>query len=141
MAGIGPDDDLEVGEWTIPSSELEWRFTTSGGPGGQHANRSNTRADLIFDLGATEVFGDSLRARMLERLGTEEIVVSVAESRSQFRNRMLARARLRDMLTESMKEPKRRRPTKPTRASKRKRLDNKRAHGDKKRLRREPGTE
>jgi ribosome-associated protein len=141
MAGAGPDDDLDVGEWTIPSSELEWRFTTSGGPGGQHANRSNTRADLIFDLQATEVFPEELRGRMLGRLGSESIVVSVAESRSQFRNRMLARARLADMLTESMKEPKRRRPTKPTRASKRKRLDNKRAHSDKKRLRREPDTD
>jgi ribosome-associated protein len=141
MAGAGPDDDLDVGEWTIPSSELEWRFTTSGGPGGQHANRSNTRADLIFDLQATEVFPEELRGRMLGRLGSESIVVSVAESRSQFRNRMLARARLADMLTESMKEPKRRRPTKPTRASKRKRLDNKRAHSNKKRLRREPDTD
>jgi ribosome-associated protein len=141
MAGAGPDDDLDVGEWTIPSSELEWRFTTSGGPGGQHANRSNTRADLIFDLQATEVFPEELRGRMLGRLGSESVVVSVAESRSQFRNRMLARARLADMLTESMKEPKRRRPTKPTRASKRKRLDNKRAHSDKKRLRREPDTD
>jgi ribosome-associated protein len=141
MAGAGPDDDLDVGEWTIPSSELEWRFTTSGGPGGQHANRSNTRADLIFDLQATEVFPEELRGRMLGRLGSESVVVSVAESRSHFRNRMLARARLADMLTESMKEPKRRRPTKPTRASKRKRLDNKRAHSDKKRLRREPDTD
>ncbi len=138
MAGPAPDDDLEVGEWSIPSSELEWRFSTSGGPGGQHANRSNTRADLIFDLTATEVFPTDVQRRMTERLGSDPLVVSVAESRSQFRNRMLARARMRDLLVGAMKETRRRRPTKPTRTSKRKRLDDKRARSEKKKLRRQP---
>lgn len=137
MAGQSPDDDLDVGDWTIPSAELEWRFTTSGGPGGQHANRSNTRAELVYDLGASDAFPSELQARMVTKLG-EEIVVSVAESRSQFRNRMLARARLRDLLVEAQKQPRRRKPTKPTRASRRRRLDEKRAHGEKKRLRRDP---
>ena len=137
MAGATPDDDLEVGKWTIPSAELEWRFSTSGGPGGQHANRSNTRADLIFDLGSTEVFPADIHDRLVTRLGSE-LTVSVAESRSQFRNRMLARSRLRDLLVDGMKEPKKRRPTKPTRSSRRKRLENKRARSEKKRLRRSP---
>ncbi|MEX1043878.1 MAG: aminoacyl-tRNA hydrolase, partial [Acidimicrobiia bacterium] len=65
----------------------------------------------------------------------------VAESRSQFRNRMLARARLRELLTESMKQPRKRRPTKPTRASKRRRLDDKRALSEKKDKRRTPRIE
>jgi ribosome-associated protein len=138
VAGPAPDDDLEVGQWKIPSSELDWRFSTSGGPGGQHANRSNTRADLIFDLNATEVFPTDVHRRMTERLGSDPLVVSVAESRSQFRNRMLARARMRDLLLEAMKEPRRRRLTKPTRASERKRLDDKRARSEKKQLRRQP---
>lgn len=133
-----PDDDLDVGPWTIPSTQLEWRFSTSGGPGGQHANRSNTRADLIFDLGATDAFPDEVHRRLTGRLGSDPITVSVAESRSQFRNRMMARARLRDLLAEAMKEPKKRRPTKPTRAAKHKRLEDKRARSEKKRLRRDP---
>jgi ribosome-associated protein len=138
MSGSTPDDDLDVGEWAIPSAELEWRFSTSGGPGGQHANRSNTRAELIFDLQATDAFPADLHQRLISRLGSEPLTVSVAESRSQFRNRMLARARLRDLLTDAMKEPKKRRPTKPTRSAKRKRLEDKRARSEKKRLRRQP---
>lgn len=138
MPGAAPDDDLEVADWTIPSAELEWRFSTSGGPGGQHANRSNTRADLIFDLAATSAFPGDVQRRMVERLGSEPVVVSVADSRSQFRNRMLARARLRDLLTDAMKQPKPRRDTKPTRAARRRRLDDKRARSEKKSLRRKP---
>lgn len=141
MAGQAPDDDLEVGEWTIPSAELEWRFSTSGGPGGQHANRSNTRADLIFDLASTDVFPDEIHRRLLDKIGSDPVVVSVADSRSQFRNRMLARARLRELLTESMKQPRKRRPTKPTRASKRRRLEDKRALSEKKDKRRAPRIE
>lgn len=137
MAGQSPDDDLDVGDWTIPSAELDWRFSTSGGPGGQHANRSNTRAELLFDLGSTEAFPPEIHARMVAKLG-DEITVSVAESRSQFRNRMLARARLREMLLDAQKQPRRRKPTKPTRSSRRRRLEEKRAHGEKKRLRRDP---
>jgi ribosome-associated protein len=141
VSGPAPDDDLAVEDWTIPSAELEWRFSTSGGPGGQHANRSNTRADLIFDLASSKVFPLAVQQRMIERLGSEPIVVSVAESRSQFRNRMLARARLRDLLTDAMKEPKKRRPTRPTRTAKRRRLEEKRAKAEKKRLRRQPPVE
>ncbi len=87
---------------------------------------------------STEAFPSDLHQRLLGRLGTEPLTVSVAESRSQFRNRMLARARLRDLLTDAMKEPKKRRPTKPSRSAKRKRLEDKRARGEKKRLRRNP---
>lgn len=141
MAGNAPDDDLEVGEWSIPSTELEWRFSTSGGPGGQHANRSNTRADLIFDLAASEAFPDEIHRRLIDKIGSDPVVVSVAESRSQFRNRMLARARLREFLVESMKQPRKRRPTKPTRASKRRRLEDKRALSEKKDKRRAPRIE
>lgn len=134
----GPDDDLAVGQWAIPGTELEWRFSTSGGPGGQHANRSNTRADLIFDLAATGAFPEPVHRRLLERLGPDPLTVSVAESRSQFRNRMLARARLAELLTAASKEPKRRRPTKPSKAARRRRLTDKRARSEKKSLRRKP---
>lgn len=141
MAGESPDDDLTVGEWTIPSVELEWRFSTSGGPGGQHANRSNTRADLTFRLADTDSFPADVHRRMVERLGTDPLVVSVAESRSQYRNRMKARSRLKEMLLEAHRIPKERRATRPTRSSRRRRLEQKRARSETKELRRRPDPE
>ena len=130
-----------MGPHTVPGSDLEWRFTTSGGPGGQHANRSNTRAELTLDLTATEAFPDGVRDRIIDRLGADALSVSVAESRSQFRNRMLARAQLRERLEEAMRVERKRRATRPTRSSKRRRLADKRARGEKKRLRRPPEPE
>jgi ribosome-associated protein len=138
MSGVSPDDDLAVGDWTIPSAELEWRFSTSGGPGGQHANRSNTRADLTFDLFSSNAFPEDVQRRMIARLGMDPLVVSVAESRSQFRNRMKARSRLRDMLLDANRIPKQRRATRPTRSSRRRRLEEKRARSETKQLRRRP---
>lgn len=137
MAGSAPDDDLDVGSWSIPGTELEWRFSPSGGPGGQHANRSNTRADLTFHLDATDAFPAEVKERLVDRLGAA-ISVSAGDSRSQFRNRMRARARLREMLEEAARPPRRRRTTSPTRASRQRRLEDKRARGEKKRLRRRP---
>jgi ribosome-associated protein len=134
------DDDLEVGRFRIPASELSWSFGPTGGPGGQHANRSNTRAELRFDLGGSGIFPDA--AWMIDRLGNRAIdgvvVVVADESRSQWRNRAIARKRLAEWLLESMKRPTKRRATKPTRASQRARLDTKRARSETKRLRRRP---
>ena len=122
----------------VPAADLEWRFTTSGGPGGQHANRSNTRAELVLDLAATDAFPAEVRDRMVRNLDADVITVSVGESRSQFRNRMMARSRLKERLEEAMRVEPKRRPTRPTRASKRRRVADKRARGEKKRLRRKP---
>jgi ribosome-associated protein len=126
----------------IPDGELEWRFDPSGGPGGQHANRSSTRVELRFDLGSSEVFDAATRERMMERLGhhVHNGVVSVVvdESRSQYRNRVDARRRMADLLKESMKRPKTRRRTAPTRAARRRRLEAKRRRSETKRLRRRP---
>jgi ribosome-associated protein len=140
-----PDDidaDLQVGRYAIPSSELTWSFGTSGGPGGQHANRSNTRAELRYDLAGSDVFPDSTRRLMLEQLGKRVVdgvvVVSADESRSQWRNRSIARKRLAEWLEDSMRRPTPRKKTRPTRASKRRRLENKRVQSEKKRLRRPP---
>ncbi|MFO7549646.1 MAG: alternative ribosome rescue aminoacyl-tRNA hydrolase ArfB [Acidimicrobiia bacterium] len=136
------DDDLEVGGHVIPAAELTWSFGPSGGPGGQHANRAHTRAELRFDLAASEVFPESLRTHMLERLGRRivggAVVVSADESRSQWQNRQTARRRLATLLSESMRRPAARRPTRPTRASQRRRVTDKRARGDTKRLRKPP---
>jgi len=136
-------DSLVVdGQYEIPDTELEMTFSTSGGPGGQHANRAATRAILAFDLEASAVFADHLKARMRANLGQRlvngRIVVSVDESRSQWRNRQIARARMRELLTESLKERSRRRPTRPTRASQKRRVDSKKARGQLKHLRSRP---
>lgn len=130
-------DDLDVGRFTIPALELEESFTTSGGPGGQHANRSNTAVELRFDLAGSEAFPEPEKARLVERLGPV-VTVAASESRSQWRNRALARQRLAARLEEALRPPKRRRPTKPTRASRRRRLESKRQRSEKKRLRRRP---
>lgn len=136
------DEDLEVGRYRIPTGELTWSFGTSGGPGGQHANRSNTRAELRYDLGKSEVFPPATRDWMIDRLGSRAVdgvvVVAVDESRSQWRNRSIARKRLAEWLDDAMRRPTPRKKTRPTKASKKRRLDEKRARSERKRLRRSP---
>lgn len=136
-------DDLDVGNGVvIPAGELKWTFSTSGGPGGQHANRSATRAEVRFDLGASPSVPDDLKARMLSRLGGRAagsvVIVAADDSRSQWRNRQSARRRLRQLLHDSMKVPTTRRPTAPPAAARRRRLDAKRHRSYLKRLRRPP---
>lgn len=121
----------------IPLSELEWRFTASGGPGGQHANRSNTRVEVRFDVAASPSLLEVHRQRMLERLGPSVRVVADDE-RSQLRNRELALGRLRARLAEALRVERTRRPTAPTRGSQQRRLESKRRRGDVKRTRRPP---
>ena len=135
------DDDLTVGyRHVVPANELEWRFSTSGGPGGQHANRSNTRAELRFDLGSSVAFSDEDRTCMLERVRhVDGIVVVIADnSRSQFRNRQLARKRLAAQLVASMVRPTPRRTTKPSRRQKQARLNDKKRRSETKQLRKRP---
>jgi ribosome-associated protein len=121
----------------VPLSELEWKFSPSGGPGGQHANRSNTRAEVRFDVEASPSLLDVHRARLLERLGPVVRVVADDE-RSQLRNRDLALERLRARLADALRVQRTRRPTAPTRASTQRRLEQKRRRSDIKRSRR-PG--
>jgi ribosome-associated protein len=130
-------DELTVGNFTIPDAELEEEFTTSGGPGGQHANRSNTAVEIRFDLRATGAFPASVRDRLISRLG-EVVTAMSSDSRSQWRNRALARQWLAERLEEAMRPPKRRRPTKPSATARRKRLESKRRQSEKKRLRKNP---
>lgn len=129
----------------IPPGELEWRFDPSGGPGGQHANRTSSRAELVFDLGASAAFPEEVRRRMLQRLGPRApngvITIGVDESRSQWRNRSLARRRLAAALREAMRTPRRRIPTEPSRSARLRRLEHKRRRGQTKRLRRPPEAE
>lgn len=108
----------------IPLHELEWKFTASGGPGGQHANKAATRAELTFDVEASEALGPRQRARILEKLGPVVRVVA-ADERSQSRNRDIALDRLAERLASALKIETPRRPTRPTRAAKERRLQSK----------------
>jgi len=125
---------------TIPTSELRVRFGPSGGPGGQHANKVATRVELRFDVARSPSLGPVQRARLLERLGPEVRVV-VDTQRSQMRNREEAVERLRARLAEGLRVTRRRTPTRPTRASVERRLDEKRRRGARKRSRRAPPDE
>jgi ribosome-associated protein len=137
MEDLRLTDDL-----VVPAAELRWTFTTSGGPGGQHANRSATRAEVRFDIGESEALPGDVKARLLTRLGSRApngvVMVAADDSRSQWRNRRIAHARLRDLLQEALRPETPRRPTRPSRAAMRKRLDRKRRRSETKRLRRKP---
>jgi ribosome-associated protein len=124
-----------TGTCAIPFDELEWRFSGSGGPGGQHANTSNTRVELRFDVARSPSLGPRERTLLLERLGPVVRVV-VADTRSQARNRELALERLRDRLASALRTPRARRPTAPSATARRRRVDTKRRRGELKRQRR-----
>ncbi len=137
---MGTDTDpLRVtGSVTIPAHELEWRFGPSGGPGGQHANRAHTRAEVRFDVVASSALGPAQRDRLRARLG-DVVVVSADDERSQLRNRRLALDRLRHRLAGALRVEPPRRPTRPTRAAVERRLEAKRRQAARKRDRRPPG--
>jgi len=119
----------------IPLTELTWRFSPSGGPGGQHANRSNTRAEVIFDAAASPALGPHQRARVVTALGPVVRVVADDE-RSQSRNRALALDRLAARLRSALVVQSPRRATRPTRSSQARRLDAKHQRGETKQRRR-----
>jgi ribosome-associated protein len=124
----------------IPAADLTERFSSSGGPGGQHANRANSRVELVVDLAGSTAFDDRQRRVLLDRFGDEQRVV-VDDERSQLRNRELARARAAARLANALAPRRPRRPTRPTRASARRRLEAKRQRADTKRHRRRPSAE
>ena len=121
----------------IPLDELEWRFTASGGPGGQHANRSNTRVEVRFDVESSPSLGPRQRARLLERLGPTVRVVADDE-RSQTRNRALALTRLAERLANALRVETPRTATRPTAGSRERRLAGKRHRSEQKRQRQRP---
>ena len=131
--------DLIVGEYTIPAAELEETFDTSGGPGGQHANRNETAVRLRLDVETSSLPPD-IRKKLVDRVGPRIEVVS-ARSRSQFRNRAMARQQLKEKIEEALREKPTRRSTKPTKASEKKRVEAKRARAETKRLRQTPPPE
>ena len=119
----------------IPAHELTWMFGPSGGPGGQHANRAHTRAEVRFDVEASGSFSQYQRQRIIYRLGSV-VTVSADDERSQLRNRRLALDRLRQKLAGALRVEKPRRPTRPGRGAVERRLDAKRRQAARKRDRR-----
>jgi len=115
----------------IPAHELQWRFSASGGPGGQHANTANTRVELVYDPTTSVALGPTQRARVLNRLRAP-IRVVVSSERSQLQNRRIARERLAARLADALVVETSRRPTRPTLGSRTRRLDAKKRQGDRK---------
>lgn len=127
----------------IPEDELVEIFQTSGGPGGQHANRSATAVALSWAYATSRALTEAQRRRLEKNLGARgeggTVRVVAEDSRSQWRNRKLARSRLASLIDDALKPPAPpRRATKPTRSSQRRRIDKKRRVGKKKELRRRP---
>jgi ribosome-associated protein len=135
----GPEDHVDAVRITsslrIPLSELQFKFSPSGGPGGQHANKVNTRVELRFDVAGSPSLGPNQRARLIDRIGPEVRVVADDE-RSQGRNRQLAVDRFRQRMVDALHVEKPRRPTRPSRGAKERRLTAKRQLSERKRSRR-----
>lgn len=130
---------LRVGRsLSIPIGEIEWRATTSGGPGGQHANRSYTKVEVRFDVLRSPSLGPRQRARLLERLGPV-VRASAGENRSQARNREVALDRLVSRLAEGLRAEPPRRATTPSASSTERRLAEKHSRAAIKRSRARPG--
>ncbi len=134
-------DELRIDErLSIPLAEVELRTSRSSGPGGQHANVTASRVEAVFDVRASRALDEAQRARLLSRLGT--VVTAVAQdARGQSRNRELALQRLARKLAAGLVVPRRRRVTRPTKASRLRRLERKRRAGERKRGRRRPERE
>ena len=124
-------------ELTVPLSEIELRTSRSSGPGGQHANVTASRVEAVFDVGASSALGDGQRARLRRRYG-ERVMAMAQDARSQARNRELALERLREKLAAGLVVPKLRRATRPTKAARERRLEEKRRASARKASRRRP---
>jgi ribosome-associated protein len=136
---------LEIGaSRPLREDELTFRYTRSGGPGGQHVNTSSTRVELVFDLAGSPALSERERAlarrRLRTRLDSEgRLRVVAQDERSRARNRAIAIDRFVALMREALRPPPPpRRPTQPTRAAREERLDEKRQRGTRKRMRRPP---
>lgn len=130
---------------TVPADELVEQFSRASGPGGQGVNTADSRVQLSLDLGTTTALDDAQRAlalaRLASRLAGTVLTISAAEHRSQRRNRAAARERLAELLREAVVPATPRRPTRRTRGSQRRRLQDKRQRSELKQERRRPGTD
>jgi len=138
-----PDDLAVTGDVGIPAAELSWQFSRAGGAGGQHVNTSDSRVQLSWHLSSSGVLSDQQRWRAERRLAGAlvdgVVTVTASERRSQLRNRELARERLAAMVAAAIAPPPApRRPTKPSRAAKGRRVDAKKRRAQTKQLRQRP---
>ncbi|MEH0933546.1 alternative ribosome rescue aminoacyl-tRNA hydrolase ArfB [Micromonospora psammae] len=139
------DDGLRVNDrWVVPAAELRERFSRSSGPGGQGVNTTDSRVELSFDLAASPSLPPTLRARALERLANRLVdgvlTIAASEHRAQLANREAARERLAELLRAAVAPPPPpRRPTRPSRGAKERRLADKKRQSQRKRDRRVDG--
>lgn len=134
------DEPIRAGPLTIPRAELTYRATRAGGPGGQHVNTSSTRVELTWDVGRSQSLDEEQRERVLARLSRRidssgVLRMTDATTRSQHRNRERVTERFAEVVAGAFVERKKRKPTKPPRASKESRLEEKRKRGETKKLR------
>jgi ribosome-associated protein len=136
-----PRESIQVlSRLAIPLDEIELRYSRSSGPGGQHAQKTETRVEAVFDVDASATLSPTQKARLKRRAGS--VVRAVAQDeRSRYRNRDLALERLAESIRAGLRVERKRRPTKPTAAARERRLEEKRRRGSAKRLRRPPGEE
>jgi ribosome-associated protein len=132
-----PRSSLAAGELQLPLSEVLLRTSRSSGPGGQHANVTASRVEAIFDVAASATLTEQQRERLLSTVGPRVVAVA-QDARSQARNRDLALERLARRIADGLRVPRRRRPTKPTAASRERRLAGKREAAQRKHARRPP---
>jgi ribosome-associated protein len=131
---------------TVDDGEIEVAFSRSGGPGGQHANTSSTKVELRWHVGASQALSDAqktlVRDRLANRITADDVLVlQSSEYRSQTRNREAVVARFAALLADALRVRASRRPTKPTRAARRRRLEAKKQRAQTKALRRNPSAE
>jgi ribosome-associated protein len=137
MAVIAGESIQVTTDVAVPLEEIELRFSRSSGPGGQHAQKTETRVEAVFDVAASAALSDAQKTRILERVGPTVRAVA-QEERSQWRNREVALERLAAAIGEALRVRRKRRPTKPTAAAEQRRLEEKRGRSERKRLRRRP---
>src|SRR5919199_2546265 len=130
MAAIAGDSIRVTRSVSIPRAEIELRFSRSSGPGGQHAQKTESRAEALFDVEASTALTEAQKRRVVAKAGP--VLRAVAQDeRSQWRNRELAIERVVDALREALRVERRRRPTAPTHKARERRLEEKRRHSEK----------
>jgi ribosome-associated protein len=133
-----PRESIQVNSrLAIPLEDVELRTSRSSGPGGQHAQKTETRVEAVFDVTRSEALSERQKQRLLGRVGPAIRAVAQDE-RSQSRNRELALERLAETIREGLRVPRKRRATKPSAAARERRLEGKRRRATKKELRRRP---
>ena len=137
IAAIARESIQVTPRLAIPLEEVQLRYSRSSGPGGQHAQKTETRVEAVFDAVASETLTDAQKRRLTARMG--RVVRAVAQDeRSRWRNRELALERLAEAIRAGIRVERKRRPTKPSAAARKQRLESKRRRSQVKRLRKPP---